>query len=268
MSGSLNDRVHAALVVTRAADGGFPTAPGGASEPEPTALAALALDDERARAWLRSSQATDGSWSIAFNPSATGLGALALGPDAAANKALDYLFANRAEVTKDDPHPNACPWSWAPHTYGWVDPTARALLAFRRLRPSATEPIESGVVTLADRECSNGGWNYGNRSVLDQSLEPYVHPSAVAMIALHGVDHPVVARGRKWLLDRWPFERGGLSLACTLVALRLLGESTADVTDALGTQFDRSGFLGDNVALAWALIGLGDGTEHLRVGSS
>ena len=268
MSGALTDRVRAALVATRSADGGFPTAPGGPAEPEPTALAALALDDERARGWLRSAQGADGSWSVAFNPSATGLGALALGAGAPADHALDYLVANRAVVTKDDPHPDARPWSWAPHTYGWVDPTARALLAFRRLRPAATEPIYSGVTTLADRECTKGGWNYGNRSVLDQSLEPYVHPSAVAMIALHGVNHPVVARGRAWLLDRWPFERGGLSLGCTLVALHLLGEPTADIEAALGEQFDRSGFLGDTVALAWTVIGLGDGVHRLRVPAS
>ena len=268
MSGSLYDRVRAALVATRTSTGGFPTAPGGTAEPEPTALAAIGLDDNDARQWLRTAQAVDGSWAVAFNPSATGLASLAVGPDAVADKGLNYLVANRSEVTKDDPHPDARPWAWAPHTYGWVDPTARALLAFRVLRPSASEPIASAVTTLADRECTNGGWNYGNRSVLDQSLEPYVHPSAVAMIGLHGIDHPVVGRGHKWLLDRWPFERGGLSLACSLVALRLLNEPTSDVSTALGEQFDRSGFLGDNVALAWALIGLGDGTEKLRVTAS
>jgi hypothetical protein len=227
-------------------------------------MAALALDDDAARAWLRQTQAADGGFHLGINDAATAMAALALGHGTGADRALDYVLAHRAEVLASDPHPNAV-WGWAPHTYGWVDPTARVVLALRRLRPAATSAITDGLVVLTDRECTGGGWNYGNPSVLDQSLVPFVHPSAMTMIALHGRTEPIAARGRAWLDRHWSDELGGLSLACTLVARRLLGDPVDTVIDALDARFAASGFLGDTVTLAWAAIGLGDGIANVRV---
>lgn len=258
------ERVRVALAASRASDGGFGPVPGAPSEPEASAMAALALDDDGARAWLRQSQAADGSFLLGINDAATAMAALALGPGTAADRALDYLLTNRAEVLASDPHPNAV-WGWAPHTYGWVDPTARVVLALRRLRPAALSAIDDGLVVLTDRECGGGGWNYGNASVLDQALVPYVHPSAMAMIALHERTEAIAVRGRAWLNAHWSDERGGLSLACTLVARRLLGDPIEEVIDALDARFEASGLLGDTVTLAWAAIGLGDGIDNVRV---
>ncbi|HEV2951605.1 MAG TPA: hypothetical protein VGZ51_05845, partial [Actinomycetota bacterium] len=72
--------VHATELLARLgnADGGFGPNVRQPSEPEPTALAALALDDARAREWLVEHQREDGSFSIDAGPyvndSATGLG--------------------------------------------------------------------------------------------------------------------------------------------------------------------------------------------------
>jgi hypothetical protein len=258
------ERVRVALAASRAADGGFGPVPGAPSEPEASAMAAIALDDDGARAWLRRTQAADGSFLLGIDDAATAVAALALGNGSETERALDYLLAHRAEVLASDPHPNAV-WGWAPHTYGWVDPTARVVLALRRLRPSATGAIEDGLVVLTDRECAGGGWNYGNASVLDQALVPYVHPSAMAMIALHGRTEAIATRGRAWLDAHWSDELGGLSLACTLVARRLLGDPVDKVIDALDARFEASGLLGDTVTLAWATIGLGDGIDNVRV---
>ncbi|MDQ5816007.1 MAG: hypothetical protein M3516_06925, partial [Actinomycetota bacterium] len=63
-------------------DGGFGPGIGQTSEPEPTALAALALDEAGARRWLAEHQSEDGSFSVPAGPyvndSTTGLSALAL----------------------------------------------------------------------------------------------------------------------------------------------------------------------------------------------
>ena len=143
------ERVRVALAASRAADGGFGPVRGAPSEPEASAMAALALDDEGARAWLRKAQAADGSFLLGIDDAATAMAALALGHGSAADRALDYLLAHRAEVLASDPHPNAV-WGWAPHTYGWVDPTARAVLAtVRNLPPDAASLLRTGLEKAA-----------------------------------------------------------------------------------------------------------------------
>ncbi|MGH2641173.1 MAG: hypothetical protein ACRDGO_05705, partial [Actinomycetota bacterium] len=82
------------------ADGGFGPRLGQPSEPEPTALAALALSDQRARTWLAEHQRDDGSFAIVVGPyvndSTTGVAALALGSGAERERALDHLESSRA----------------------------------------------------------------------------------------------------------------------------------------------------------------------------
>ena len=123
----------------------FGPMPGAEPEPEPTALAAIALDDDAARRWLAGAQRSDGSFGLTAGPvendAATGLAALALPPGAERERALDHLVATPARTLPSDPvvphDPNVPGWGWALGTAGWVEPTSRALLAFRRLRPDA-----------------------------------------------------------------------------------------------------------------------------------
>ena len=180
-----------ALVAARAPDGGFGPRAGQPSEPEPTALAAIALDDEGARGWLEAHQRADGTLRLGLgaveNDSATALAALALsGP--ARERALDAIadlraaaFASSAALPFDERYPG---WPWTEDAFGWTEPTSRALLAMRVARPQATAVIEDGLATLHDRECAGGGWNYGNRVVLDEDLPPYAQTTAVATMAL------------------------------------------------------------------------------------
>jgi len=140
----------------RNADGGFGVRRGQPSEAEPTALAVLALDDARARTWLAEHQRDDGSFSIDVGPyvndSVTGLGALALGPGAERERALDYLESSQAfrvESTAAIPIDEAAVgWAWARGTASWVEPTARALWALRVLRPSSAK-IKDGWTCFA-----------------------------------------------------------------------------------------------------------------------
>ena len=289
MSSALFGRLSTRLEAARNSDGGFGPRPGLPSEPEPTALATLALDDADGRAWLASHQRPDGSLALVIgdkvnppddsvNDSATSLAALALPAGAGREKALDHVVAHQAikltsssDVVPLDPAYRG--WSWTPFTFGWIEPTSRNLLALQILRPTATAEITDAVNLLADRSCVGGGWNYGNREVWDKELEPYAQTTAIALIGLQGAGDPKVVQDGYAVLRRlWPVEDGGLSLGLSLLALRLEPEppdrsdvELANLEAALGISFDTTGFLDDTVALAWATLATGDDIDVIKV---
>jgi hypothetical protein len=248
------------------ADGGFGPRLGQPSEPEPTALAALALGDEGARTWLAEQQRDDGSFATVVGPyvndSTTGLGALALGPGPERERALDYLESSRgvrvdstAAIPIDE---SAIGWAWARGTASWVEPTARALWALQVARPSSTM-VQEAANFLRDRECVGGGWNYGNREVLGVDLPPFVQTTAISLIGLSGLDRDLEARGLDTLRRMWREEAaGGLSLATTLAAFRT-HDANADAR-AVRIELEHlivdTELLGDGVALAWAALAL------------
>jgi hypothetical protein len=250
----------------RNGDGGFGARAGQPSEPEPTALAALSLRDDRAKRWLVEHQREDGSLSIEAGPyvndSATALAALAFDPGSDRELALDYLEASRAaRVGSTAATPidaSAIGWAWATGTASWVEPTARALWALRVARPSSPELAEA-VGLLRDRESVGGGWNYGNRVVLGEDLPPFAQTTAIALIGLSGYDADLEARGLRVLRRLWRIESaGGLSLATTLVAFRVLGEATEAVRSALERLVSATALVEDSVALGWAALALGE----------
>jgi hypothetical protein len=204
------------------------------------------------------------------NDSATALAALALPAGRARDRALAHLETAKAEKVEDN---DAIPldsgtrgWSWTRGAFGWTEPTARALLALRVLRPGSPA-IADGFATLADRQCADGGWNYGNRVVLGERLSGFAQTTAVAMMGLQGADPEVVARGRRSLGRLWREERkGGLSLAMATAALHLHGDPDArEAESALVDLFAGTGFMGDTGALGWAVIATGAGLDRLAV---
>ncbi len=72
-------------------------------------------------------------------------------------------------------------------TFGWVEPTAWALLALNMCGLQNDPRAMEGRRLLMDR-CipSGGGWNYGNRLVNDQALLPFWDTTALALLALFG----------------------------------------------------------------------------------
>jgi hypothetical protein len=263
-------------------DGGFsPTQ--GTSEPEPTAVAALALGagpaGEAARSWLRARQRRDGTWAaVSGLPrptiAPTALAALVLEEGEPRARAVDALARLQAPVLKGNGPPDkpvTRGWGWTPRTFGWVEPTSWATLALKRLRPTERGLVEDGERILADRECVGGGWNYGNRTVYEQELPPYVQTTAVALIALQGsgTGGPLVARGMHLLRARWRDELGGLTTAMSLLALRLIAGDddvdTAAARAALIADLDATVAFGDNLALAWAAVALTGDLGALRV---
>ncbi len=273
MSADLYRRASARLLATRSG-AGFGSRPGLAAEPEPTALAAIALDDDDARGWLLQNQRQDGGFALVaasvVNDSSTALAALALPPGGPRESALDHVVSHQAQrlpANPDAPHdPSLRGWGWTPATFGWIEPTARAVLALLVLRPSAEAQIADGLAVLADRECAGGGWNYGNRLVLGVDLPPYAQTTAAAAMALQGVEPNLLARGLSALDGLWRTEdRGGLSLAMSLAAFRLAERAEAgEVERALSTELEQSGLLDDVVSLSWAAIASGPGLERIR----
>ncbi len=270
MQGAFAARVSAA----RNDDGGFGPRPSVPSEPEPTALATIALDDADGRAWLESHQADDGSVpfdaAVVVNDSSTALAAIAFGAGAARDRALDHLVDSLARSTPSTPsvpHDESVHgWAWTEGTFGWVEPTSRGVLALRLLRPEVPA-IADGVGLLRDRESVGGGWNYGNRVVYDEDLPPYAQTTAAALLALRGADTELESRGIAALRHLWRAEReGGLSLAQATAALRVYGDHDADRAErALVDLFSRTGLRDDVVALSWAAIATGPALGSLEV---
>jgi hypothetical protein len=268
MTRRMGTDVSTLLLRARNADGGFGPRAAQPSEPEPTALAALALDDDDARAWLAERQRSDGSLSIAGGPfandSATPLAALALRPGPERERALDHIEAERARrVASTDAipiDPTAVGWGWTTDTASWVEPTARALWALREHRASSPA-VDEAVALLRDRECVGGGWNYGNRIVLDEELVPFAQTTAITLVALSGFDTDLEARAVDVLRRLWRVESaGGLSVATAVAAFRVHGEArgAAAASDALRRLVDETELLGDVIALAWAALASGD----------
>lgn len=205
--------------------------PAGPTAVEPTALAAMALWQSgcfepatRALAWLSEVQANDGSLGITRTDKRpgwpTGWGVLAwrmkAGDSAAtdaAGRAIAWILSLRVESpaqTSEMGHNTRLQaWPWVEGTHSWVEPTAINLMALKRSGQGDHPRSREAVGMLVDRVLPTGGWNYGNRIVLGNTLRPQVQPTGLVLAALAG--EPTAAR------------------ACEL-SLTYLGQSLSDRT--------------------------------------
>ncbi|MBK5297495.1 MAG: hypothetical protein JJE40_10085 [Vicinamibacteria bacterium] len=147
-------------------------------------------------------------------------------------------------------------WPWIDGTFSWVEPTALAVIALKRLRSmsEAQARVAEGQRLLLDRVCRVGGWNYGNANALGSQLEPQTPPTALALMALRDhADTDAVRRSRQYLsthrLDEW----SGLALGLTRVALGVFDEPAPELADAIDQEWRRSAFLGNLHVTALAL---------------
>ncbi len=261
-------RLHAALGRTlatlRRPDGGLPVSVDGASEVEPTAVAALALNDARARAWLAGRLRADGGFDERDGrhdgPTSSALGALTLDDRRAARRALAYAIAHRGL-----PLPNAADpekrtaWGWTSDARSLTEPTARVLLAVNALTPDDAATRREAVDLLLARQCADGGWNFGNASVYDVDLRGYAQTTAMGLIALQQGHASVVARAFDFLRRSWRLEPGGLTVAQALVAFRLHGlrDGVPELVSALEEISRRASFREKPLAVAWAVLATG-----------
>jgi hypothetical protein len=256
----------------RNADGGFGPVEGAPSEAEPTALAALALDDGDAARWLESATDERGAVGVVAGTvfrDQTAVATLAMrDPDVRA-AAVAWVLAARG---RSEPSSPAVPldgalhgWSWTSDTFGWIEPTSWGILALRAA--GITDPaLEDGIAVLRDRACVGGGWNYGNRIVLGEALPPYVQTTALALLALHGLEGPVVEEGIGWLGSAWRSEADGLlSTAVATCAYLRYGHPEAAPARAVLSRLISEHPAADTVAVAWSAIAIGDGLGRIEV---
>jgi len=212
-----------ALRQSQNADGGWGYFSGGVSGKdagnrdswlEPTAYAALALLGEPAsdRAWklLSSWQLPDGSWKPSANVGISSWGtslcvtiAIARndwGPST--RKGVDWLLGSygvessllntvmaKIGLLKSERNLTLKSWPWKPGTSGWVEPTAHAIVALKRVAakwPSSelADRVRIGEQQLADTRGRDGGWNYGSPMALGVDLPSYPETTALALLGL------------------------------------------------------------------------------------
>lgn len=261
------------LAALRNADGGFPPVIGGVSEPEPTALAAIALGDASARQWLVQHQRSDGAFVVGpdsvLNDSPTPLAALALLAGDARDRALEYVLAHQApKVGADDriPHdPETRGWGWTSTTFGWVEPSARALLVLKLLRPD-TPQVADGDAVMSDRECQGGGWNYGNKEVMGKKYEPFLQTTAAGLLGVQDRNDGIRERAIAVIERLWQSEPGGLGWAMAAAALHAVERPNRQLDAALGAMVASTQLDGDTVALAWTVIATGTAINAIRIG--
>jgi hypothetical protein len=197
-------------------DGGWGYYPGRKSCLEPTAWSLIALQEGPAveRGWklLRGWQREDGGWRVSAQVDesswATSLVVLLHGFRSdfgdSCRRGVRWLVGQRGAgesllarvqrvVTRKkavDQDISLEAWPWRAGNAAWVEPTSYAMLALRaaglKVEPQqARERLAQGEKMLLNRRCKDGGWNYGNRRVLETDLESFPETTAAALLALH-----------------------------------------------------------------------------------
>jgi hypothetical protein len=292
------------LVDTQNLDGGWGVTKGKRSQTEVTALTVLALHTSRdpmsvkrvelGLQWLTQQQGADGSWPLmAELPGSswvTSLAVVALASfDAQRAQALrgaEWLLRQKGRTLgpqesqryREAPetmavflNPDLQGWAWADNTFSWIEPTAYALLALKKIRSSlqnaaVLDRVREGELLIYDRMCTGGGWNYGNKRVLGEELPPYPDTTAVALIALQ--DHPENPANQlslRALRDMLQYVRSGLTLSLAMLCFSLYGQDVTEWENLLAETYQQTEFLGETKSIALALLACGDGAAVFRI---
>ena len=263
------------LIELQNADGGWATAEAGVSATEPTSWALRALDPtvrdpeseaaaadarERAVDWLAIRQLPSGAWPgserVPEPGASTGVAALALATcpepalrDRAAAGGTWLLEHPGKRISwqtrlwlRWNPNKNLPEmdmrlrgWPWMQGMWGWVEPTAIALITFRVLgerlsQPGVREAIEDADSLLLDRTCPGGGWNHGLGRSHDEDLWPYPDTTAFALLALGpGRSDRAVAEGVAALRRMLEEPVSRLATALGILAFESFGQDTEEL---------------------------------------
>jgi hypothetical protein len=217
---------------------------------EPTALATLALmvADRKDQAmasldWLVGVQGQDGSLGVDAKTPApcwtTGWAVQAWcmarrrfaspKPEwtAATETAVEWILATSGHTTPREKSPflghdtTLRGWPWAAGTHSWVEPTAIQLLALNAAGYAEHPRYREAVELLLNRQLPNGGWNYGNTTVLGHVLFPHVQPTGLALAALAGESNVrnSVQKSFKYLQQSLSEQTTTCALAFALIGL-------------------------------------------------
>lgn len=286
------------LLGSQNADGGWGAGPGGPSATEATALAvmalrgtedtAAALATDRGLVWLRRRQRKDGSWppsdQVPMASWMTSLAVLALAESPSdrsrAVEGAHWLLAREGRpvpwLTRlfffvfpgynvIDLDLELKGWPWFEDTFGWVEPTACALIALKTLRDDLPESstrsrIEEGERLILDRVCEGGGWNYGNSRVYDEELWAYPDTTALALLALQDrPDLPAVRSSLDTLDGMIARNDSLLAASLALLCARVYGRPAEVLSRRITERLETGSPWIDLRALALAGLALRDG---------
>jgi hypothetical protein len=285
-------------------DGGWGVQSGKQSNTEVTALALLALGSlgdprlknsiDRGLNWLAQRQKPGGGFPLMANvdePSwASPIAVLALSSfdsqQPAVTRGIEWVLRQKGRgagllgslfywLNPDDSmvklNPALTGWSWTAGTFSWVEPTAYALIALKKLKSHVSQDqaiarISEGERMIYDRMCAGGGWNYGNSKVLGESLWPYPDTTALALIALQ--DHsnnPANKMGLTSLEKMLAQNHSGLAVAWACICFALYGRDVSPLIARLEKSYAETQFLGETKSVALALLASSRGAEFFRV---
>ena len=293
------------LQKTQNADGGWGALPTRQSNTEATALAVLALASwpqaraehvERGLRWLIELQNSDGSWplrrGLLHGSWTTALATLALASfdehHARAVSGARWLLGHRGRsmgwlaslayrlvpekmAVRLDPDLRA--WSWTPDGFSWVEPTAYALIALKRLRGDVAGAVGAHIREaerlLYDRMCDGGGWNHGNSNAYGVAIPPYPETTALALIALQDRQAEPANRESLQRLGALLAEiESGLSLSWAILCFSTSGQDVAVWQRRLIRLYASSGFLGETRVVALALLALSERISPFRLATA
>jgi len=246
------------LQSVRNPDGSWGYLPGQDGRAEPTLLVAAATGQADLD-WL---EATPMSWQAWLTPvalrhvqAAAGLRALCV---------TRILAHEGVKVEKTPGHDGLIPaWAWVEGTAPWIEPTCYAVLSLQAEGRRDHTRTTQGLAMLQDRQCRDGGWNYGNSEVLGQSLESFPGPTAWCVMALPPGD--AVQRGLD-RLDRVAERPSSTALALTILARAAHDQPLAPWVASLVSRQQTDGSFGagriDRTALAAAALQVASGGPH------
>lgn len=164
-------------------DGGLGHLPGQPGHLEPTLLASAAGAIAPPLAWLAEQP---WGWGQLLLPACL---AGRAGADGLVGAVIEQLLSREGLKVEDTRgwlgfDATIPAWPWVDQTASWVEPTAYALLSLKRSGHGDHPRVAQGEALLRDRQCADGGWNYGNPAVLGAQLESYLPPTGWAVLAL------------------------------------------------------------------------------------
>jgi hypothetical protein len=257
----------------RNSDGGFPYAPGMCSFSEPTLLMILAFIAADAGFllqplidWVSKNRNPDGSIGLnrefrregLWNTSLLVIVMHRLGRAAEGEAALEFLMKYRsigvAKTPENDLDTSLIGWPWVSETFGWVEPTAWALIALKMAGQEQHPRAIEGRRLLQDRCLEKGGWNYGNKVVFGNSLIPFWDSTSLALLALDERDGGFVIKSLNRLEESLSeiYSLYSLSLAC--LCLSRFGRNVAKIQEQIGLLLNSS--RGEGLNLAHCALGL------------
>ncbi len=240
------------LGAARNADGSWGYQRGATGQLEPTILCAAA-GLPLANDWIR---AQPRAWPSLLLPAA-----IADLDPVLASETADWILTQESvslDLSKD--FDGTIPaWSWVAGTSAWVEPTCYAILSLAKTGKGAARVAE-GRRLLRDRQCNDGGWNYGNPRIFGTELEGQAAPTGWALLALERND-PAIDRGLR-SLDAAKAEPSTLALSVAVLATVWHQRDPAAFVELLAPRIGSEGARGRIDWTALAVLALQSAMSH------